>query len=152
MAFVGFDWLSLAFVALVGFDGLWWALVSFGWLWLRVVVFGCLCPALVCFGRLRGWIAVGPCMGHSGLAKRLPGSRLGQKVSDKPHMGDALLLLHHAGGLVLIIITYYTYFADPQTADQTSFGANFLRPLVAASHLDATIPRPPQYTPVYRHR
>ena len=63
-------------------------------------------------------------------------------------MGDAPLLLHHTGELVLIIITYYTHFADPQTADQMSLDANFLRPLVAASHLDATIPRPPQYTDI----
>ena len=63
-------------------------------------------------------------------------------------MGDAPLLLHHAGELVLIIITDYTYFADPQAADQTSFDTDFLRPPVAASHLDATIPRPPQYTDI----
>ena len=62
MGFGGLWW------ALVGSGGLWLALVGFGWLWLRVVVFGCLCPALVGFGRLRGWIVIGPCLGHSGLS------------------------------------------------------------------------------------
>jgi len=112
---VGFCWLRLAFVgfccfgrlwwALVGSGGLWWALVGFGWLWLALAESCCLWLPLPGFGRLRGWIVTGPRLGHSGLSRLMQmiariASGPKRSVSDKPHMGDAPLLLHHAGELV----------------------------------------------------
>ena len=103
------------------FGGLWWTLVGFsgfGWLWLTVFVFDCLWSALVGFGRLRGWIVNGPCLGHSRLSHLMEvhvriTSGPKRYVSDKPHLGDAPLLLNHTGELVslyMCVIAIYPYY------------------------------------------
>ena len=81
------------------------ALADSGRLWLP----------LVGFGWLRGRIVNGPRLGHSRLSHLMEmhvriTSGPKRRLSDKPHMGDSLLLLHHMGELYISNYLRLCYF------------------------------------------